>query len=362
MSERAVRRPPSMADVAARAGVSHQTVSRVLNAHPYVAPATREAVEAAISELGYRRNSLARALVTGRTTQLGVVSLNSALYGPASMLHSIQRAARTRGFGTSVVTLEGFAPAELEAALADLHDQNVAGVVVIAPLEPASPTLSDRRSTVPLVAVEGGQAVGLSAVDVDQRGGTRQALDHLAALGRTRIAHVTGPSGWVEATARAGTWREWSERSGLQPGPELAGDWSARSGYQAGRALLADPTGRVDAVLAGNDPMALGLLRAFAQAGVRVPDDVAVCGFDDIPEAAYYSPPLTTVRQDFTEVGRRCVDLVLDLIEDRTEPGSSVLVPAELVVRESTVGPRTAADPGPPQVAGALSGTGPAAG
>jgi DNA-binding LacI/PurR family transcriptional regulator len=180
---------------------------------------------------------------------------------------------------------------------------------------------------------------------VDQAGGAAAVVEPLVGLGHRRVAHVAGPADWLEAQARLEGWRSACRAAGLRHPRPLRGDWSPRSGYRAGRHLLED-LDDVTAVFASNDQMALGLMRAFAEAGVRVPDDVSIAGFDDIPEAEYLHPPLTTVRQDFAAVGRRCVDLLTRSIEQperRSATAERVVVPARLVVRASTAPPR----PGP---------------
>jgi DNA-binding LacI/PurR family transcriptional regulator len=328
------RRLPVMADVARLAAVSHQTVSRVLNDHPNVRAETRERVLAAIQDLGYRRNFAARALVTRQSRMLGVVSFDTTLYGPARTLYGIEQAARTAGYFVSIVSLKTITQASVREAIGVLSGQGVDGIVVVAPQRSAARALADLPTGIPAVAVEGGRAGGVPAVSVDQVGGSKQVVAHLLELGHQTVWHVAGPSDWLEAEGRSKGWRKALTAAG-RPVPELIeGDWSPRSGYEAGRRLaeLADVT----AVFVANDQMALGLLRAFTELGVSVPGQVSVAGFDDIPESEFFSPPLTTVRQDFDEVGRRCIDLLLRRIESDSTGYERTLVPAELVVRAST--------------------------
>jgi DNA-binding LacI/PurR family transcriptional regulator len=327
------RRAPVMADVARRAGVSHQTVSRVLNGHLHVREATRARVLAAIDELAYRRNSAARALVTRQTRILGVIAFDTTLYGPASTLLGIEQAAREAGYFVSIISLKEITEQGIREAVDHLAEQAVDGLVVIAPQRSAVAALAGIPAARPIVAVEGGEAPDLPVVCVDQAAGAAAVTRHLLELGHRTVFHVAGPLDWLEAEARLRAWRATLEAAGA-PVPELlAGDWSPRSGYEAGRLLAARDD--VSAVFVANDQMALGVLRAFQEAGVDVPGRVSVAGFDDIPEAAYFSPPLTTVRQDFAEVGRRSIALLLDKLAGRVAP-VRVVAPATLVVRAST--------------------------
>ncbi|MQY21241.1 LacI family DNA-binding transcriptional regulator [Nocardia macrotermitis] len=330
-------RPAVMTDVAKLAGVSHQTVSRVLNDSPQVRAETRERVLAAVEALGYRPNAMARGLVSRRSKVLGVVTFDTVLFGPASMMLGIERAARAAGYGVSIAALETVDRPSVLAAINTLADQGVDGVIVIAPQQTTASALHSMPRQLVVVAVEAGQDAGLPAAVVDQFEGTRLAVHHLLELGHRTVWHVSGPAGWLEARDRAQGWRRALEAAGAEVPPMIGGDWSARSGYEAGL-LLAAQTG-VTAVFAANDQMALGLLRAFAERGIRVPEDISVIGFDDIPEAAYLTPPLTTMRQDFDEVGRRSMQLLLQLLEsDNDVPEPPPVVPT-LVVRESTAPP-----------------------
>ncbi|WP_328609223.1 LacI family DNA-binding transcriptional regulator [Amycolatopsis sp. NBC_00345] len=333
----AVARPPSLADVAAAAGVSHMTVSRVVNGTGPVGPDTRARVQSAVEKLGYRPNSAARALATGRTGVLGVVALESNLYGPASTLYGIEHAARQSGYSITISSVSRPRRSSIADAVESLRRQAVEGIVVIAPHVTAGAALAAAPSDLPVVAVGGGEAAPVPVISVDQYDGARRVTEHLLALGHRTVWHVAGPEDWLEALDRERGWRETLARHDAPVPRVFRGDWSARSGYEAGRALAGEKG--VDAVFAANDQMALGLLRAFAEAGVFAPQHVHVAGFDDVPEAAYYSPPLTTVRQDFIELGRRTFDLLSQRIDGGGDPGVRQLVVPELIVRDST-GPR----------------------
>ncbi|MDQ0426110.1 LacI family DNA-binding transcriptional regulator [Cellulomonas iranensis] len=326
-------RPPAMNDVAALAGVSHQTVSRVLNDHPSVRPATRERVLDAIATLGYRPNLAARALVTRRTGTIGVITPATVLFGPTSTLVAIERAARDVGHYVSVATLRDFSGREVGDAVEHFLAQGVDGVVVVAPSTGTIDAVADVRAPVPVVLVTSGrEGVAVPTVAVDQVAGGRLATEHLLASGRRTVVHVAGPLEWYDARDRLRGWQEAHEAAGLAVPQHRVGGWRAADGFAVGRALVRD--GLPDAVFAANDQLALGLLAAFAEAGVRVPEDVAVVGFDDEPGAEFYAPPLTTVRQDFAELGRRAVAALVEAMGGRVPEVASIA--PELVVRASS--------------------------
>lgn len=323
-----------MTDVARLAGVSHQTVHRVLNKHPGVRPGTRARVLGAIDQLGYRINTAARALVTGRSQTLGVVSLSSTLYGPASTLHGIERAVRDSPYFVSIATVRSIDRSSIREAISRLVDQSVEGIIVIAPLTSTAQALADLPTDLPVVLVEGDADVGVPVVTIDQVAGARAAVEHLLQSGHGTVWHVAGPGDWLEARGRVAGWRAALQDAGAEVPPPLAGDWAPQSGYEAGRVLGRMPD--VTAVFAANDQMALGLLKALREYGRRVPDDISVVGFDDVPEAPFYDPALTTIRQDFGEVGRRSVALLLGQISSGARSTERLVVGSQLVVRDST--------------------------
>ncbi|WP_254703578.1 LacI family DNA-binding transcriptional regulator [Pseudarthrobacter sp. C4D7] len=329
-------RLPRLEDVAELAGVSHQTVSRVVNNHPSVSPGTRTKVEAAIASLGYRRNTAARSLVTRRSQTIGVLGSELSQYGPANTLLGVERAARDAGYFVSVAALREVNREAILDAVRHFLDQSVDGIVVIVPHLETLAALAALPIPVPVVAVgpNGNDTVG--GVKVDQRRGAELAVGHLIGQGHVRIGHVAGPQDWIDAVARADGWRAALESAGLEADLIMEGDWSAGSGYGIGRRLAADRS--ATALFVGNDQMALGVLRALNEAGIRVPQDVSVVGFDDQPEAGYFSPPLTVVRQDFEELGRKCMDMMLTAFDGTGGPRTLVVEP-ELVLRNSTAPP-----------------------
>jgi DNA-binding LacI/PurR family transcriptional regulator len=326
-----------MTDVAALAGVSHQTVSRVLNNHPNVAEQTRNRVNAAIAQLGYRPNRAAKALVTGRSHLVGVVAQNSMLYGPASVLASIEQAAADAGFGVTIASVRRLDRESLLEAVDRHLQQRVAGIVVIAPVASAKEAIASIPDDVPLVAVDGDPEQQTSLVTVDQAEGARLATQHLLDMGHRTVWHVSGPPDWFDSAGRIAGWRRTLLDAGADVPPLVRADWSAASGYQAGQMLarMADVT----AVFAANDHLALGIVRALHERGRQVPAEISVVGFDDVPESAYFLPPLTTIRPDFDEVGRRTLAVLLDRLSGHHGTEQRLVIAPTLVVRDSVAAP-----------------------
>jgi DNA-binding LacI/PurR family transcriptional regulator len=323
---------PVMADVAKLAGVSHQTVSRVINGASSIRPETKARVEQAIEALGYRPNTAARALVTRRSGIIGIVGTNSGLHGPSSIQRSVQEAARAAGYFSSLVPLANVTREELASALDHLERQSVEAIVMIAAREDALAVVHSANPGSPLIVVEGDLSGSGLSVGVDQIDGARQATQHLIDLGHRAIHHVSGPLTYTEAKGRRTGYEETMRAAGLTPLDDWEGDWTPARGYEIGLELARK--GDATAVFVANDQMAIGVLHAFAEAGLRVPDDISIVGFDDIPEAGYLNPALTTVRQDFQAIGRRAIDLVTATLDGSTT--NVPLLPAELIIRDST--------------------------
>jgi DNA-binding LacI/PurR family transcriptional regulator len=311
--------------------VSHQTVSRVLNGFAGIRPETRERVEAAIREVGYRPNRAARTLATRRTRAIGVLAPASADFGPVSTLQAVEQAIRAAGY-QPLVTSTPVEAAAVRAGLEFLLDQSVEAVVVIAPYRVLLDELARTAPGLPVVALQTGQAAD---VTVDQAQGARLAAAHLVALGHRRVQLVTGPEDFLEAGVRRDAARAELAAHGLTLLPDLTADWTADAGHAAAARL--DPA--TTAVICANDQLALGLVHGLADLGRRVPDDVSVVGFDDIPESAHTLPPLTTVHQDFEEVGRRAVAHLLAELEGAPAGPDAPIAPW-LVERGSTAAPR----------------------
>lgn len=328
-----------MTDVARLAGVSHQTVSRVLNDHPNVREQTRIRVRAAITELGYRPNRAARMLATGTSRVIGFVSRSSTLYGPATMLSALAEAALQHGFVVNVETVRTLDRRPVAEAISRLLDQRVAGLVVIAPVESANDALDDLPDDIPLVRVDGDLRRPTELVTVDQEAGGRAATAHLLEAGHRTVWHVSGPDDWFDSQGRIAGWRQALTEAGAEIPPLMPADWSAASGYRTGQILAR--MNDVTAVFAANDHLALGILRALHEHGRRVPEDISVVGFDDVPEAAYFIPPLTTIRQDFDAVATASLDLLVDQIRGGHRPGRRRLLTPTLIRRDSVAPPRS---------------------
>jgi len=328
-----------MVDVAQLAGVSHQTVSRVLNDHPNVTASTRLRVQAAIAELGYRPNRAARVLASGKSHVIGVVSQSSTLYGPASTLAAFARAAIAAGFTINVASVGALQHGPMREAIDHHLDQRVAGLVVIAAVESAGDVLDEIPSDIPFVCVDGDPQRLTELVTVDQEAGGYGATRHLLDAGHRTVWHVSGPENWFDSRGRISGWRRALAEAGAEIPPLLTADWSAASGYRAGQMLsrMSDVT----AVFAASDHIALGILRALYERGIRVPADVSLVGFDDVPEAEFYIPPLTTIRPDFDAVAAACLDLLLNQINSGMRHGDHRVVAPALISRESVAGPRS---------------------
>ena len=330
-------RPPRMADVAGVAGVSQQTVSRVLNDFPKIRPATRDRVLAAIEQTGYRRNVAARTLVTRRSGTIGVITADMNHFGPSNILLGLESASRAAGYNLSLAGLPEISGTALRAAVDQVLDQAVEAVVMLVAHWTALTLAQSLRIGVPLVLVEGDLSATPLTAGVDQIAGARMATNHLLDLGHDSVVHLPGPADWLEASARREGWRmALEERARPIPALMAEGDWSSHSGYEASTAMLRQC--RPTAVFAAYDQMALGLLRALHEAGLRVPEDVSVVGFDDLPESGYFTPPLTTVRQDLHELGQRTMALVLRVLAGELD-ASVPLVEPRLIIRSSTAPP-----------------------
>lgn len=335
MSTEDKARVANIFDVARLAGVSHQTVSRVLNDLPNVRPATRTRVEDAIKQLRYRPSTAARSLVTRRSRTIGLITTGNPDYGPSSILLGFTEAARNARYLVSISSMLETDVASMRAAVELLLSQNVEAIVLIAAHRGALEAIQGIDLGVPLLAVESSGRVGFHSVSIDQFRGAYDATEHLIGLGHRAIAHLAGPEDSMDATERVRGWRAALSEHGLVALEPLSGDWSPASGFARGLEVSTDFT----AVFSANDQMALGLMHALGTRGIAVPHDMSVVGFDDIPEAEHFTPPLTTVRQDFSELGRTVMSTLLEVILDESLEEAAHPVPV-LVPRESTAPPR----------------------
>ncbi|MCF1593327.1 LacI family DNA-binding transcriptional regulator [Streptomyces muensis] len=336
------RQGASMADVAQLAGVSSQTVSRVSNGFPGVTEETRQQVMAAMRELGYRPNSAARALKRGEFRTLGVITFSLSTHGNIRTLEAIATSAARHGYAVTLLPVAVPTQDEVNGAFSRLGELAVDAVIVIMEIHLLDAATVSLPPGVQVVVADSDAGDRYTVVDTDQAGGARDAVRHLLDLGHHTVWHLAGPEDSFAAQRRANAWHAALTEAGATPPPLVRGDWSAESGYRAGLHLADHPD--CTAVFAANDQMALGLLRALHERGRRVPDDVSVIGFDDLPESASFLPPLTTIHQDFAEVGRLCVEGVITKIRHGDTTHGTTLVPTRLVLRESTgagpAGPR----------------------
>ncbi|MFJ2115010.1 LacI family DNA-binding transcriptional regulator [Streptomyces sp. NPDC087850] len=326
-----------MADVARRAGVSSQTVSRVSNGHPGVVETTRQQVLDAMKELEYRPNSAARALKRGEFRTIGIILFTLSTTGNVRTLEAIATSAAQHGYATTLLPVAVPTQGEVRGAFTRLGELAVDAIIAIMEVHLLDAATVSLPPNVGVVVVDSNAGDRYSVVDTDQAGGAREAVQHLLDLGHTTVWHLAGPESSFAAQRRADAWRTTLRAAGREVPPPLRGDWSAESGYRAGLRLAREPG--CTAVFAANDQMALGLLRALHESGRTVPGQVSVVGFDDIPDAGSYVPPLTTVHQDFAEVGRRCVEGALRQIGEHADERGTTLVPTRMVIRQSTARP-----------------------
>ena len=327
------RRDVNMIDVARAAGVSHMTVSRVLNGSTRVSPDTRARVEEAMRTLGYHPNLAARALVSGRSGQLCVVFFDTTLFGPASALFAIEQAARREGYSVSIVSLPRITPDMMRDAVAHLRAQAVDGAIIVAPHTSAAAALREVPADLPAVVVGGPEMLDLPTVAIDQETGAQRATEYRLTLGHRTVWHIAGPSAWADARGRARGWRRALRQASVEVPPQMRGTGPLDLASKPASGLLEDRA--VTAIFVANDHMALGALRALELSGRRVPGDVSIVGFDDVPESPYYSPGLTTIRQDFDSVGDEAVSTLLARIDGVERVRSQLPLP-DLVIRAST--------------------------
>jgi DNA-binding LacI/PurR family transcriptional regulator len=328
---------PSIYDVAKHAGVSHMTVSRVLNDHPNIRESTREKVLAAIEEMNYTRSSIARALATRRAMRIGVLVDGPVEYGPNSTLRALESAARDVGYAVSAFSISESEESQIDAGVMELVTQGVDALCVIAPRASSLDLLRQQSTGLPTIVIKAEPDAAWHTTAVDQRSGAMLAVRHLIELGHRSIAHLGGPLDWYDAREREQGWRDALEQADLPVIPASNGDWTSDHGYEFGRSF---EIGDVTAVFASNDQMALGLIHGLAERGIRVPEDLSVVGFDDLPDSRHFLPPLTTVRQDFHALGALALQLIIAAIEGEEAVQHDVIEPS-LIVRSSTSRPRS---------------------
>lgn len=326
---------PTMLDVAKLSGVSYQTVSRVINNHPYVSEDTRQKVQEAIDALNYRPSKAATKLRAKLSNTIAIILYGSWFNGPVQIALNVEMAAKTSGFD---VILHNVTETEQQVieALEHVKDWGVDGVVMIIPAQ-GLPVRQIRSicEDIPVVFIDANGADGLPSIILDEADGTRQIVEYLVSLGHERFCELSGPLNWYSAQRRHHACLEVLQSHGLPPPLHTESNWTTPGGYQATRRIL-EQGESFTAIVAANDNMALGAYRALFQAGLSVPDDVSVVGFDDIVESAYFTPPLTTVRHNFIQLGSVGFKSLLQLMDDPDNVVEQEVIAPRLVIREST--------------------------
>lgn len=334
-------------DVAAAAGVSYQTVSRVINERPDVSEETRRHVLDIIQKLGFQPNTIARGL-RGRSSCLGVVASGLDYFGPSGVLTGVERQSSESGYSIFLKLIRDPENGDSERILNELLSHRVEGIIWAVPEIGNNDAWVEQKLCeleVPIVFISTRPRQGVAIVDIDNAYGARLATKHLLEQDCRNIGLITGPGNWWDAHQREVGWREALNVAGLPPSSRQVaeGDWSTESGERAFEELL-EKFPEMDAVFASNDQMALGVLQVIYRQRKRIPRDLALVGFDDIPQAAYFLPPLTTIRQDLIQLGGVAVESLCRMLDahnyrQQREPGT-ILVKPTLIVRESSLNPR----------------------
>lgn len=331
-------RKANIYDVAQLAEVSHQTVSRVLNDHPSVKPATRERVENAIAQLKYRPNQAARQLVTSRSKMIGILIAGTELYGPWAILNAMEREARLEDYAVISISLLPDSPESWREGIEQLRNLDIDGVITIALSNKIIKEVEKSLSSATIVIVDTEPSKKFDSVNIENYLGGKIATEHLIGLGHKKILHITGPSDGYEGQQRLRGYED-AMKSAKLKSDVLEGDWSIETGYRLGREVATRkelPT----AIFTSNDHLALGVMKALTEAKIRIPQDVSIIGFDNIPEAAFFSPALTTIHQDFDELGKLAINQMLAQLKEPSTHGA-FSIPPKLITRESTQPLRT---------------------
>lgn len=329
----------TMIDVAKAAGVSHQTVSRVINDDRRVAPQTRERVAAVIEALHYRPSRVARSLAARQSRTLAVITYDLSYYGPTQMVINIERAARAAGYDIFLANIDPTNEQDIGAVAGRIAEWSVDGALLIAPVADVHyQQMVAQMGQIALLQIDVAPGASGASVIIDQYQGSYTITRHLLELGHRSIAEICGPMQWHGAAARHRGFEAALADAGLVAAASVEGSWTAESGYRAAQTILSQTA--CSAIVAANDQMALGAMSFLRQHGLQVPEDVSVVGFDDIPEAAYFSPQLTTIRQDFSTLGRTGLEYLVTLIEHPETARNQHVIEAALIVRASTCPPR----------------------
>ena len=335
---------PTIKQVASASGVSTQTVSRVINNRPDVAPQTRERVMKVIKELGYQPSALARSLIQQRSYTLGVVTAGLKYIGPSRTLNGITSTAEEAGYSLILKELPRFSANNIIPIFNALLSRHVDGIIW------AAPEIGNNREwvgnlpfdlNIPIVYLTMEPHEGISIIEVDNHAGAKIATEHLLEQGYKNIGHISGPMDWWEAGQRFNAWKAALQAAGFNHLDQhwVEGNWSSASGYEAAKKLF-DQYPQMDAVFVANDQMALGAMSVIYEKGLSVPEDIGLVGFDNIAESAYYYPALTTIQHDQHQVGTlavREIIRIIEIIQRRETPEyKTILLKPDLLVRKSS--------------------------
>ena len=329
---------PNIYDVAKLAGVSHQTVSRVINDGPHTKPSTRTKVELAMAELGYVPNAAARALVTSHSKMIGMIVADEIFFGPAGMIHAIKNEIRLADYFAISCSVDGTSSESMVEGIKHLRRLGLEAIVVTTPQFDYSETVRQMLPNIPALFIDSKSGEGQLSISLDNFAGSRIATEHLIGLGHKNIIHISGPATWQDAEPRVRGYESAMISAGLSP-KVISADWLIETGYKIGLELDLDAT-KTTAIVAANDHLALGLMKAFKERSIAVPDRVSIVGFDDIPEAPFLDPALTTLRPDFEQLGKLAVGLILGSVSQSEAVDNQTLYP-ELILRNSTASPPT---------------------
>jgi len=337
---------PTIKEVASTAGVSTQTVSRVINERPDVSPETRKHVQDVIEKLGYRPSALARSLIRQRSHTLGVVTAGLNYTGPSRTLNGITAAVEQAGYALLLKELPRFDANNNEPIFQALISRHVDGIIW------AVQEVGDNRSWINKLAVDFDIPIiyltmepreNISVVSINNYSGERLAMSHLLEQGYKHIGHISGPLDWWEARERMRAWKDALREAGLEFREDfwIEGNWSSASGTRAAEKLF-EQYPDMDSILVANDQMALGAMQIARQKGLRIPQDIGIVGFDNLPESAFFVPPLTSVNHDQYNLGKLAVEQIIKIIESGWDEGTpsrpkSIMLEPTLVVRDSSL-------------------------
>jgi DNA-binding LacI/PurR family transcriptional regulator len=328
-------------DIAALTGVSYQTVSRVINGMPQVSPATRSRIEKVLTEVGFRPNRTARQLAGKRSTTVGLVTFATSFYGPSQILAKSEQAAKELGFSLMFSGILEQSTRAICHAVDELCAHQVCGILIHLPWDIDLRDLQVICRNVPLVSVDSHLGFECSSVFIRQESGSRRATRHLIELGHKKIAYLRGPVFWRTAQLRYSGWQKEMKDARLALGPVVDGDWTAESGFAAAQTLISKHWGKFTAIVVANDQMALGASRALEEQSIQIPQDVSLIGFDDVPEAGFFRPPLSTVKQDFAALGQLSIQYLMAEINPSTAILPSRFIQPFVIHRQSSAAPRT---------------------